>query len=68
MTEVSLAWLETKVTSPIVGPTKMHHVEGAVNSVDLSLSSDDIEEIYTIYKLRKEWFNLNFSFFKAFNS
>lgn len=54
MTEVSLAWLETKVTSPIVGPTKMHHVEGAVNSVDLSLSSDDIaylEEPYVAHEL-----------------
>lgn len=54
MTEVSLAWLETKVTSPIVGATKMHHVEGAVNSVDLSLSSDDIaylEEPYVAHEL-----------------
>ena len=38
---------------------------GTRNIID---GSDDIEEIYTIYKLRKEWFNLNFSFFKAFNS
>ena len=54
MTEVSLAWLETKVTSPIVGPTKMHYVEGAVNSVDLSLLSDDIaylEEPYVAHEL-----------------
>ena len=27
MTEVSLAWLLTKVTSPVVGATKLHHVE-----------------------------------------
>lgn len=54
MTEVSLAWLLTKVTSPIVGATKMHHVEGAVNSVDLTLSSDDInylEEPYVAHDL-----------------
>ena len=54
MTEVSLAWLLTKVTSPIVGATKMHHVEGAVNSVDLKLSSDDIsylEEPYVAHDL-----------------
>lgn len=38
---------------------------GTRNIID---GSDDIEEIYTIYKLRKEWFNLNFSFFTAFNS
>ena len=54
MTEVSLAWLLTKVTSPIVGATKPHHVEGAVNSVDLTLTSDDIrylEEPYVAHEL-----------------
>lgn len=54
MTEVSLAWLLTKVTSPIVGATKMHHVEGAVKSVDLKLSDDDIdylEEPYVAHDL-----------------
>ncbi len=49
MTEVSLAWLLTKVTSPIVGATKMHHVEGAVNSVDLKLASDDIDYLEEPY-------------------
>lgn len=29
MTEISLAWLLTKVTAPIVGATKLHHVDGA---------------------------------------
>ena len=54
MTEVSLAWLLTKVTSPIVGATKIHHVTGAVNSVDLRLTSDDIsylEEPYVAHEL-----------------
>ena len=54
MTEVSLAWLLTKVTSPIVGATKPHHVEGAVNSVDLTLTSDDVrylEEPYVAHEL-----------------
>ena len=54
MTEVSLAWLQTKVTSPIVGATKPHHVEGAVNSVDLKLTSEDIgylEEPYVAHDL-----------------
>jgi aryl-alcohol dehydrogenase-like predicted oxidoreductase len=49
MTEVSLAWLLTKVTSPIVGATKMHHVAGAVGSVELKLSSDDIEYLEEPY-------------------
>lgn len=54
MTEVSLAWLLTKVTSPIVGATKMHHVDGAVGSVDLTLTDDDInylEEPYVAHDL-----------------
>jgi aryl-alcohol dehydrogenase-like predicted oxidoreductase len=49
MTEVSLAWLLTKVTSPIVGATKLHHVAGAVGSVELKLSSDDIEYLEEPY-------------------
>ena len=54
MTEVSLAWLLTKVTAPIVGATKMHHVEGAVSSVDLTLTEEDIsylEEPYIAHDL-----------------
>ena len=54
MTEVSLAWLLTKVTSPVVGSTKLHHVEGVVNCVDLKLSRDDIgylEEPYVAHDL-----------------
>ena len=42
MTEVSLAWLLTKVASPVVGATKPHHVDGAVAAVDLVLSDDEI--------------------------
>ncbi len=54
MTEISLAWLLTKVESPIVGATKFHHIDGAVKSVDLKLSAEDIfylEELYTPHKL-----------------
>ena len=54
MTEISLAWLLTKVTSPIVGATKFHHVEGAVKSVDLKLTKEEIfylEEMYIPHKL-----------------
>ena len=42
MTEISLAWLLTKVTAPVVGTTKLHHIEGAVKAAELSLSQDDI--------------------------
>lgn len=54
MTEVSLAWLLTKVTSPIVGATKLSHVDGAVKAVDLELTDDEIaylEELYVSHAL-----------------
>ena len=54
MTEVSLAWLLTKVTSPVVGATKLHHVEGAAKAVELELSDADIaylEEPYAPHPL-----------------
>ena len=42
MTEVSLAWLLTKVSSPVVGATKISHVEGVAKAVELKLSDDEI--------------------------
>lgn len=54
MTEISLAWLLSKTASPVVGATKLHHIEGAVKSVDLSLTKDEIEyleEKYVPHKL-----------------
>ena len=38
MTEISLAWLLSRVTSPVVGATKLHHIEGAAKAVDLELT------------------------------
>ena len=43
MTEISLAWLLTKVTAPVVGATKCSHVDGAVKAVDLELTQDEID-------------------------
>ena len=54
MTEVSLAWLLTKVTSPVVGATKFHHIEGAAKAVDLELSDEELsylEEPYVPHPL-----------------
>ena len=54
MTEVSLAWLLTKVASPVVGATKLHHIEGAAKAVDLDLTDDELaylEEPYTPHPL-----------------
>ena len=43
MTEISLAWLLTKVTSPVVGATKLHHIEGAAKAVDLELTDEELK-------------------------
>lgn len=54
MTQVALAWLLQKVTAPVVGATKLHHIEGAVAALDLHLTDDDLnylEEMYTPHKL-----------------
>ena len=54
MTEVSLAWLLTKVTSPVVGATKLHHIEGAAGAVDLERSPEEtgyLEEPYVPHPL-----------------
>ena len=54
MTEVSLAWLLAKVTSPVVGATKRHHIEGAAKAVDLALTPEEIvylEEPYVPHPL-----------------
>ena len=49
MTEVSLAWLLTKVTSPVVGATKLHHIEGAARAVDFDLTDDEIAYLQEPY-------------------
>ena len=54
MTEVSLAWLLTKVTSPVVGATKLLHIEGAAKAADLALTEEEIaylEEPYVPHPL-----------------
>ena len=54
MTEISLAWLLTKVTSPVVGTTKLHHIEGAAKATELTLSAEEIfylEESYAPHSL-----------------
>ena len=49
MTEVSLAWLLTKVTSPVVGATKFSHVDGAAKAVELELTEDEINYLEELY-------------------
>ena len=54
MTEISLAWLLTKVTAPVVGATKLHHIEGAAKATQLALPADELaflEEPYVPHNL-----------------
>ena len=54
MTAVALAWLLTKVTSPVVGATKPHHLEGPAAAADLVLAPEDVaylEEPYVPHAL-----------------
>ncbi len=54
MTEVSLAWLLTKVTAPVVGATKTSQVDGAAKAVELELTAEEIaylEELYLPHAL-----------------
>ncbi len=54
MTEISLVWLLTKVSAPVVGTTKLHHIEDAAKAVNLTLTADELaflEEPYLPHKL-----------------
>lgn len=54
MSEVAIAWLLEKVTAPVVGATKIKHIDTAVNAVNLKLTADEInylEELYEPHKL-----------------
>lgn len=54
MTEISLTWLLTKVSAPVVGTTKLHHIEDAAKAVNLTLTADELaflEEPYLPHKL-----------------
>lgn len=49
--QVALAWMLQKpvITSPIVGATKPHHLEDAVNALDVTLSDDEVRRLEEPY-------------------
>jgi 1-deoxyxylulose-5-phosphate synthase len=51
MAQVALAWLLTKpvITSPIVGATKLHHLQDAVAAVSLKLMADEVKSLEEPY-------------------
>ncbi len=51
--QVALAWLLHKgVTAPIIGATKVQHVEDAVAAVDVKLSNEEVLRLEQPYKER----------------
>jgi aryl-alcohol dehydrogenase-like predicted oxidoreductase len=52
MSQTALSWLLHKgVTAPIVGFTKVEHVDDAAQSLDLKLSEDDMRRLEEPYQL-----------------
>ncbi|URZ16416.1 aldo/keto reductase [Clostridium felsineum] len=52
--QIALGWLLTKVTAPVVGATKISHIEEAVKAVLVKLNEEEIaylEEAYVPHKL-----------------
>ena len=47
--QIALAWVFTKVTSPIVGATKASHLDDAVASLQIKLSDDEIAALEAPY-------------------
>jgi aryl-alcohol dehydrogenase (NADP+) len=52
--QVALAWLLTKpaVTAPIVGVTKEHHVQDMLQTLEVRLTPEDVEELESGYRPR----------------
>ncbi|WP_392713982.1 aldo/keto reductase [Rhizobium ruizarguesonis] len=52
MAQVAMAWVLQKpvVTSPIVGVSKMSHLEDAIAAVDFELTGDDVKALEAPYK------------------
>ena len=50
--QISLAWLFSKnyVTAPILGVTKIEHLEQAVEALEISLSEEDITRLEEVYQ------------------
>ena len=50
--QVAMAWVASRpgVTAPIVGATKMHHLEEAVGALDLELSDDEAASLEEPYR------------------
>ncbi len=50
MATIALAWLKTKVTTPIVGATKTHHLDALEEAIKINLSKDEVHALEAPYK------------------
>lgn len=52
MAQVALAWLLSKpaVTAPIVGATRVGHIDDAIASLDVALTDEEVAELETPYR------------------
>jgi len=50
--QVALAWLlgKSSITAPIVGATKLRHIEDALSAIDLELSEPDVARLEASYR------------------
>jgi aryl-alcohol dehydrogenase-like predicted oxidoreductase len=54
MAQVAMAWLLHKdgITSPIIGATRVRHIEDAIAAFDLSLTAEEIAGLKAPYRPR----------------
>ncbi|MFC3499705.1 aldo/keto reductase [Micromonospora krabiensis] len=50
--QIALAWVAGRVTAPIVGATKPHHLDDAVAALDIELTDEEIEALEAPYRPR----------------
>ena len=50
--QIALAWMlnDPAITAPIVGATKMQHLDGAVAALSVTLSKEEIGHLEELYK------------------
>lgn len=46
--QIPVAWAIAKGTLPIIGVTKVSHVEDAVKAAEITLSADEVKELETL--------------------
>jgi aryl-alcohol dehydrogenase (NADP+) len=48
--QIALAWVAGRVTAPIVGATKPHHLDDAIAAVDIELNDQEIKALEAPYQ------------------